>query len=105
MNSEDQQTREALRDIATELRRFRRAVLAGFAALCFIAGLLMVCYPYYLIPMTACFIAAGGLILLECWSRLWRGVRRLWRETREEVQRQHSSRTTMSKGADRTPGA
>jgi hypothetical protein len=105
MNNENQDTQAALREIATEMRRFRQAVLIGLAVVCFIAGLLMLCYPNYLVPMVACFIAAASFIVWETSARLATGVRRLSEEAREEVRRQHSPGRALPKGQDDTHAA
>ena len=102
MNNENQDIQAALREIAAEMRRFRQIVLLGFAAVCFIAGLLMLCYPDYLVPMVACFVTTACFIFWETSARLGSGVKRLGEEAREEVRRQHSSGHALPKGPDDT---
>ena len=116
MNNDNQDIPAALREIAAEMKRIRLAVLMGFAVLCFIAGLLMLCYPHTHVPIVACFVAAAGLLPRE--ARAWltgglkqlagfpgrfaRGLGRLVREAREEVHRQHSPAQGLPKGGDDT---
>ena len=116
MNDENKDIQAGLREIAAEMRRIRQAVLMAFAVLCFIAGLLMLCYPHDLVPMVACFVASAGLLPRE--ARAWlvgclkkfagfpgrfaRGLGRLIREARAEVHRQHSPGHGLPKGGDDT---
>jgi Flp pilus assembly protein TadB len=105
MNNENQDTQSGLREIATEIQRFRQAVLIGFAVVCLIAGLLLLCYPNYLVPMVVCFVATAGFIFWEPSVRIGRGAKRLSQEMREEVRRQHSSGHVLQKGQDGTHAA
>ena len=116
MNDENKDIQAGLREIAAEMRRIRLAVLMGFAVLCFIAGLLMLCYPHTHVPMVACFVASVALLPRE--ARTWlagcpgklavypgrfaRGLGRLVREAREEAQRQHSTGHGLPKGGNDT---
>jgi hypothetical protein len=69
MDDDNQDMPAALREIAAEMRRIRQTLLIGIAVLCFIAGLLMLCYPHYLVPMVACFVASAALLPRE--ARAW----------------------------------
>jgi hypothetical protein len=100
MNTEHQDAQDGLREIARELQRFRRAVLAGFAAICLIAGLLMLCYPDYRAPMAVCFAATAGFTF---WAAPTRHLKRLSQEVHEEVRRQRSPGHALSKGQDDAP--
>lgn len=92
VNKENQDTPAAIRELATEMRRFRQAILLGFAIFAFIGGLLLLCYPSYEVPLWAFFAATAVFLFLAAYSRIARVASGL----REEAKRQHSSPSRLS---------
>lgn len=87
MNKENQDTPAAIRELATEMQRFRQTILLGFAIFAFIGGLLLLCHPSYEVPQWAFFAATAVFLFLAAYSRIARVASAL----REEAKRQQSS--------------
>lgn len=99
MNDHNQETHLAIRELAAEIRRFRRAMLVSFALLTFTAGFVLFAFRSP-VSYWALFATAGIFLL---WASI-SSFSKVIAEIREEARRQHSEASSdPKKGLPESP--
>ena len=99
MNDNYQETQDAIRELAAEVRKSRQTMLFSFAIFSFLGGLVELLYHPLNVLFWAFFLAAATFFFWAVYAR----IEGIACAIREEVRQQHSQEGSLPVGEDASP--